>query len=215
MAVKREYSAGKFMIEIEGVSVGFLLAVEGGEPVASVLSESDAVGDPVRKHLGSVTYDPIRMSFGAGMGAPLYQWMTDWLTGEQPIRSGAIVFLDYNFKERSRLEFDKASITEVEFPAVDAASREEGFFSVSLQPQVTRSNTASAGAVKSSFGGRSRKLTQASFSLKIGNLPVLRVNKIDLLTVKGPLARGEVRGLRIPNLAFTLPEGDAKEWFDW
>lgn len=215
MPVKREYSAGKFMLELEGAAAGFLQAVAGGEPYASVISEAVGEGEMVRKHLGPVAYEPIRLSFGAGMGAPLFAWMSEWLTGQQPIHSGAVVFLDYNFKELSRLEFDSAMITEIVFPGLDAASKDNAYLSLSLQPGQTRFSKASSGAIIPSFGGKIKQLMLSNFRVKIGDLPTKRISKIDAMTVKQTISQGEARGLQVPDLVLTLLEIDANQWFDW
>src|SRR5258708_5784492 len=79
MADMRGYSAGKFMLELEGKNAGFLHSVEGGEPVASVISEPLVAANVADKHLGTLSYDPIRMTFGTAMDESFYQWIAAWL----------------------------------------------------------------------------------------------------------------------------------------
>ena len=213
----RAYTAGKYLLELEGQVGGFLRAVEGGEAFASVIEEApaDTAVNVVRKHLGAMAYAPIQMSVGSGMSNPFYQWMMDWLAGKRIAMSGAIVFLDYNFTEKSRLEFKNAMIVEVGFPALDVASKEFLFFKVTLAPESTRFSQAAAGAGKLSFGAKVKVLKAANFRLKINGVPVTRVNKIDALTVQQGLGAGEAGRMQVPNLAFTVPASDATEWFTW
>lgn len=223
MAATRGYSAGKLMIELDGKPAGFLIAVEGGEPVGSVVAEAPDGNGVVRKHVGSVAYEPIRMSFGTAMGETVYQWMTDWLKGKRPVKSGAIVFLDYQFNEQSRLEFVDALITEVAFPALDAAGKEAAHFTVALQPEITRASKASAGTRHAGFGRKnSLQWLASNFRLKIDKLPTTRVSKIDALVVKQQsIVREDDRvavpqgPLQIPDLSFTVSQIDGNDFFDW
>ena len=214
MATVRGYSAAKFMLELDGKDAGFLISVEGGEPVASVVSEPPGPGLVVRKHLGQVAYEPIQMSFSSGMSESLYKWMTEWLKGKQPTKSGAIVFLDYNFGEQRRLEFDKARITEVTFPALDGSSKDVVHFNVTLQPQSTVLRDTLSGAKKSVFANKgSKSLSAPYFKLNIGGLKTAKVGKVETLVVKQPVDRQ--LPLEVPDIVFTLPETEATGFFKW
>ena len=73
------YSAGKFMLELEGSPAGFLQTVEGGEPFASVVNEPVDANGVIRKHVGPAEFAPIRMSCGIGMTDAVYKWMAEFL----------------------------------------------------------------------------------------------------------------------------------------
>src|SRR5262252_164172 len=139
MAVStRQYSAASLMLTLGGVQVGFLKSVEGGEPVGTVASDpADGTG-VVKKHVVSVSYQPITMTFGAGMDKSVYQWIADFLSQKSVPTSGAVIFADYNYKEKYRLEFTNALIAAVGFPGVDAHSKDAGVFTLTLQPLVAR-----------------------------------------------------------------------------
>jgi hypothetical protein len=220
----RGISTGMLALELDGTDAGFLYAVEGGEQVATVVSEEADPEGVVRKHLGELAIVPIQISFGSGMGEPLYQWMTDWLKGERPARRGAVVFLDNSFEEQSRLEFEDALITELAFPALDASSKDQARFSLTLRPGATHFSKASAGIKRKGRIGRASKALLASeFSLSIDKLQTARVTSVAALVVKQPITRDTALGLAVPeplefpDLVFTLPESDAGEsrtWFE-
>ena len=160
----RGYSSSMFMLEIEGKSAGFLKALEGGGPFAAVTTETDTDG-VVRKRLEPVQYQPISMSFGTGMTQELYQWMTDFLSRKSSAKNGAIVFIDYNLKEQSRLVFDNARITELTFPALDLGSKDSAYFTLTVQPEATRTSFSSAGSSISGRGFKtSKSLVKRQFS---------------------------------------------------
>ena len=218
----RGISAGRFALELDGTDTGLLYTVEGGEQVATVVSEGADPEGVVRKHLGELEIVPIQISFGSGMGEPLYRWMADWLKGERPARRGAVVFFDNSFEEQSRLEFEDALITELAFPALDASSKDQARFSLTLRPGATHSSKASAGTKRKGLTGKASKAMLASqFSLSIDRLQAARITSVDALVVKQPVTWDSAQGvavfgpLEIPDLVFTLPVSDAGDSVDW
>jgi tail tube protein gp19 len=217
----RAYSAGKLMLELDGKDVGILLSGEGGEPVAAVIADEVDPTNVVRKHLGEITYSPIRVLFGSGMGQPLYQWIADWLDGKQGSKRGALVFLDINMKEQSRLEFDEAYITEFGIPALNASSKDAVRFSLTLRPGLTRSKkSAGKGA---SFGSKAaaKALVASNFRLTIDNLVTNRVMRVDAIVVKQAIVQDDTQAmallqpLEIPDLVFTFPESEVAGFVTW
>jgi len=149
--------------------------------------------------------------------------MSDVLDRKKSAKNGTIQFLGYNFKEQSRLEFNNALITEIAFPAFDANSKGPAHFTLTLQPEATRISTASNGNSVSGFSSNThgRKLA-TDFRLKITGLETAcgGANKIDSIIVKQPTTKNEQAGLTsevliIPNIAFTVAESKAKDFYDW
>lgn len=214
----RAYSAGKLMLELEGKDMGILVSGEGGEAVAAVVAEEADPANVVRKHLGEITYSPIRVSFGGGMGQPLYGWIADWLNGKQGSKSGALVFLDFNFQEQSRLEFDEAFITEFGVPALNASSKDTVRFSLTLRPGVTRSkkSTGKGGGL----GSKAIKaLVASNFKLTIDNLVTNKIMRVDAIVVKQAIVQDDTRAvlqpLEIQDLVLTFPETDVAGFVTW
>lgn len=223
-APTRNYSAASFALELEGTAVGFLRTVEGGEPVGTVVEEAADSSGIVKKHVGTVVYQPIVISFGAGMASVVYQWISDVLSRKAPAKSGAIIFADYNYKETSRIEFDQALVTEISFPAVDAQSKDMASFTLTLQPQVTRTNTTLAGNSVSGFGTKTlTKLNVGNFLFKISGLEIAcaRINAVNPIVVQQPViaASGGTPRKSAPvdvqNFEFTVAESHGKDFVDW
>ena len=207
------------MLEIEGKPVGFLSSVDGGELFAAVVHEPIDTSGVVRKSVGAIGFSPICISFGAGMSNSLYQWMADVLNRKGSGKSGAIVFCDYNYAERSRLEFDNAAIVKVAFPALDATgAKGDARFTLTLQPEAARISSASIGKSIPAFGIKKQNAFSSNFRLKITGLETecAKVNRIDAIIVEKPMLQsGERDVLQIPNVTFTLAESHAKGFYDW
>lgn len=217
----RAYAAGKLMLELDGKDAGILASGEGGESVAAVIVDEVDPTNVVRKRLGEVTYAPIRVSFGSGMGQPLYQWIADWLGGKQGAKSGALVFLDINLQEQSRLEFEDAFITEFGFPALNAGSKDAVRFSLTLQPGMTRTRKSAGKAGSYGSKAAAKALPASNFRLAIDNLVTNKVMRVDAIVVKQAIVRDDMRAvtqlqpLEIPDLVFTFPETDVGGFVTW
>jgi len=219
----RSFAAGRFGVEIDGSQVGFLNAVEGGLAFGDVVKEA---GEDFffKKHIGNAGFRDIRLEFGADMDKSFYDWIAAALRGEHFNLSGAIVGINFNGDVVSRLEFQRAQITEVTFPALDATSKDAARMSIVLSPEHTALNRKASGklSVKST---RSQKMwLSSSFKLSIDGIDTTKVSKIDALTIKLPrVSNGECFGcdnlptpppVDFPHLVVTLGE-PAESVYDW
>ena len=226
-ADQRSYVAGRFALELDGVVVGSLQDAGGGYPYADVVAESVGADQIVRKHIAGVKYEDITVSFGAGMGKPLYEWIKASFDNKFERKSGSIIYLNDNGRERSRLTFTNALITEVGFPALDASSKDAAKMTLKLVPEVTRRSTKSAGQPVRIDAGKQKQWLPANFRFSLDGLEqtTARVNKIEAIVVKQKVVEnpvGEMRDyekepahLEIPNLQVSLADLDADGMLDW
>ena len=115
-------------------------AIEGGNPFAEVALEPPVDG-VFRKHLSAVRFEDLIVQVPLHAALPLMGWIASALGagGKGPAaKSGAIVYLDMNFKEVKRLEFLNAIISEVTLPACDAGTRDVAYLELRLTPESTR-----------------------------------------------------------------------------
>ena len=231
---QRVYSAGKYAIELDGVSAGWVHSADGGHASGDVVSERIGTDNIVRKHLANVKYEDITIQCGTGMSKAFYQWIQDSFDKKYSRKNGAIIMADYNYKEMSRVTFNQALISEIGFPALDAASKDAAKMTLKLIPEFTNRMMPSAGGA--SLAGKfpilakvQKQWLPANFRLKIDGLevPCSRVNKIEAITVKQKVASTSLGTTRIsqkeparleyPNLVFMLPEvyaGDVYKWHE-
>jgi hypothetical protein len=221
------YSSGKFALELEGKPAGFLRSVEGGEPFGSVVVEAPGADGIAKKHLGSLEFQPITISFGVGMAKELYNWMAEVCNRQQKPRSGAIVFLNYDFTEVERLEWKNGLITEIVIPALDGGSKDTAFLTITIAPEQAQT-TSSSGKVQSGFSTKAQKKFMASnfrFSVSKLESESKRVMRVQSLTIKQSIAESGVGEERVPqrqpgtlqisNVLVTVPLAFGKPWLDW
>src|SRR5262249_35358053 len=174
----------RFLV-LDRAIVGSLKSVNGGDAIGDVVLEDPDSSGVVRKHLGTVNYEPIVMRFGMSMAKPVYDWMSAVLSRKPQVPSGSILATDSEHNLKSALDFSSALMTGITFPALDAASNAEAFFTVTLAPESTKLRPA-RGTVPSP---KLQKLWLAArFAFTLGTLPTNRVSRIEALTVEQPAA---------------------------
>ena len=220
----RTYAAGNFQLVLNGAACGFLKSIDGGTPVGEVVSVPADPSHFAKKHLGGVTYSPLALQLGMGMGKELYEWISASWNGNSGRRSGAVVATDSQLVAVSQREFADALVAEVTVPALEGASKEVAYLTVKLVPEYIRLAKASGRVI----GGppKAQKAWLASnFRLKIDGLDCTRVTGVQSFTVKVSIATGEAGDARLPdrepkrvefpNLKITLVESSADSWFEW
>jgi len=228
-ADKRGYVAGKYGIELDGIMAGWVSSVEGGHATSDVVSEKVGPDHIVHKHIAGVKYEDISISCGTGMSKGFYEWVKASFDHNYGRKGGAIIAADFNYKEHSRLTWYNGLVSEIGFPALDAASKDAAKMTIKVTPEYTRQTTTTGGASVSgkyaTNAVQQKKWLPANFRLKIDGTDCTRVNKIEAIVVKQKIidnAVGELRDyerepahLEIPNLVVTLAESHSKEFYDW
>jgi len=180
----RGYVAAKYGLELDGQFVGWINSAEGGNAVADVVNEQLGADHIIRKHLGGIKYEDINITVGTGMSHAFYKWIQDTFDKQYTRKNGAIIMADYNHKEISRMNFSNALITEVSFPALDAAGKDAAKMTIRFSPEYTRRTSAFTNkAVGSNFGTVQKVWKPSNFRLFIDGLndSTSRVNKIEAI----------------------------------
>jgi len=231
-ADKRGYVAGKYGVELDGIMAGWVWSAEGGHATSDVVQEKLGPDHIIKKHIAGVKYEDLSVSCGTGMSKGFYEWIKASFDHKYSRKNGAIIAADYNYKEHSRLTFFNGLITEIGFPALDAASKDAAKMTIKIAPETTRESVSAGGGASISGkyaidAAKQKKWLPANFRLKIDGLEetCTRVNKIEAITVKQKVIEnpvGELRDyekepahLEIPNLVITFPESHAKPFYDW
>ena len=223
----RPQVGGNWALTLDGASCGMLRQVEGGAISAEVINETNSAGPFVKKHIGQPKYEDYTVAVGFGMGKSVYDWIAQSWAGQCPRKNGSVVALSYDMQPTSERQFLEALLTAVTIPAMDGASKEPGYITLTLSPQVTRVVKPAGKPGDYAEGGKTEQKmwVPASFRLEIAGLDCSRVSKIDSFTVKQPtvtMSTGDARDqtrepgkLEFPNLRLTLPEANAQPFQEW
>ena len=220
----RSYVAGNFQLVLDGVNCGLLKSVDGGAPVAGVVSESVGSSYFAKKHLGPISYGPFVLQCGLGMTPDLYAWINASWTGNYSRKNGAVVAADSQLVAVSQREFFNALVTETTIPRLDGSSKDPAYLTLKFAPEYTRTAKASGKVVDVAKADQKLWLP-SNFRVTIDGLDCTRVAAVDSFTVTQSVATdviGDKREplrepgkLEFPNLKITLAESSAKTWLDW
>jgi phage tail-like protein len=220
----RGFPPGHFLLQLGGEPVGDVKNVQGGAAVADLISEKDGADHHVRKLDKQIRYDDIVLSCGAGLSKTFYDWVDGAFRMQSMRKDGAVLVFNGEDKEMYRLDWHGGLISDFEFPALDAASKDPFMLTIKITPETTRrkSEKGSQPAAKA----RPEWLAN-SFRLSIDGLDEAckHVSRIEPITFAWKTAKdavGEMRdytvvqaGVEPGHLVITLPESQAQGFYDW
>jgi hypothetical protein len=216
--------AAHFALDIDGLNMGWVRSASGGNAVADVVVEPPDAAGLVNKHLGQVRYDDAEVVAGLDLHAAFYHWIGSSFSGTATRKDGSIVAVDFNYKEVAAKDFFQALVTEVTFPALDAASKDVGLLTVKLSPGYVRYRKGSGAKVSGTASKKAKQWLASNFRVELGDLPCDRVVAVDSFTckVEPDESHGETRDIvrtpgrmEIPNLRLMIAATDADAWVDW
>lgn len=224
MPAKGSYRTAGFVLDINGENAGYLQAFEGGNIYAEVIAEQRGSDGIQKKHIGAPQYGDITLKVGMSMGQALYDWIKATLNRQTLHKNGSILTVDSSGKVRDELQFFNALITEVNFPASDAGSKEPAYLTILIKPEYIRMKPGSGQTPPSPVKKQKRWLS-SNFRLTLGSLPCSRVAKIETFTINQQVTEGQIgerrddqiepTSLEFPNLTITLAAADALDWSQW
>ena len=215
------------VLDLDGHGYQTLLEnVRGGYETREVVEEDEPGAQYTRKHIGNVKYEEISFRCGAGMSKTFFDWLQESFNGRHTRKSGAIIACDFNYKEKARRTFTEALISEVGFPALDAASKDAGKMTVKIQPEFVKSQVAPGPRLDPSRVKPAEKIDwdTSSFRFTVDGLEkacasIARVGRVKVkfpwLDHGDPAGAKEPTKIEFPDLKFTLPEVTAKPFYDW
>ena len=223
--------AGRYGIELDGKFAGWVSEVDGGHAVSDVVVEKVGGDALLKKHIGGVKYEDFTIVVDEVMSPEFYNWVAmavDLKTRSKARANGAIVHTTLDGQVRARREFTDGLITEVSFPALDAASKDAAKMTIKFSPERA---TTTEPQQPETIRHRAKAWMVSNFRLRVDGLdePCRRVNKIEAIVVKQKIAGGDNNGgggkprdydieptkIEFPDLVITLPESDSKPLSDW
>lgn len=142
-ALSGSYGASNFVLELDGQTVGWLSSVEGGNASAKVIIEAPTASPLEKKHLANPHYQDLQLTLKGLPPKSLLSWIQEFLNNQQKLRSGAVIEVDLNGRQLSRLEFSNALLTQIELPGVDGSSKDPVQLALVIAPASSRQVAAS------------------------------------------------------------------------
>ena len=226
-AASRASFSGNSVLFVDGVSCGQVQQWQGGEVVGDAVVERSGDGTPPKKHIGAIHITPIIVELSAPPAAPLVELMNALFTNTTLRKT--ITVADYPSDTKltgTQLEATNASLIEVDFAAVDAASKDPYQITLVFSAESVRTDAAKTAAP--SAGGKgvaTKRVVASNFKFALGELASDRVMSVAAFTVKRAVtdtSSGETRDYKtesgpvtFANLVVTLSEMGSADWTAW
>lgn len=208
------YVSGKFILNLDGASVGRFPGLDGGFLTNDVLKEASSTPHVVHKHLAGVKYEDLTVQVGSGMSVAMYDWIK--ASFDQKTRAvsnrASTVTVGSQGEEVFRRSFDHAVITEVIFPKLDLTSAIGTQIGVTLSSQSVTDRKASG---QPALGRTQKPWMCSNFRLKIDGIDTRFVTKIDSFTWRVPIQADGSVVVDIDNLVLTCDISTAPQWQQW
>jgi phage tail-like protein len=225
-ALSPGYAGANFLLEVDGAKPAAISTFSGGAISAEVVTQALGTRNIQKKHLATITFEPITLEAGFSLDPSFYDWVSGTVDGNGPRKSGAILMADHNYKERSRITFQDAFVTEITIPAMDASGgREAGNLRVVVQPELIKNVPSSSGKLTATARGKQKMWLPSNFRLSIPGIDCSKVKKIESITIKQTATASSVGEFRdfysepgkidYPNLRITVSAPFGEDFRKW
>jgi hypothetical protein len=164
---------------LAGKVMGNLKRVSGGQARSDVVTEA-TTGGAIQKHLAAVRYEEIAIELGLYVDPAAFDPVSSALQYDNRPSSGALLGIDGRAAV-SQSDFLDATVSELQVPKMDGASKDGGYFGLKLRPESTRASSPSV-----SPGGPPARngWLVSNFRLNIDGVATDRVASIDAFSIK-------------------------------
>jgi len=229
----RAYVTGRFELQLDGPkpTVGILHSVDGGQFKSEPIGEKVGGDGLVTRYPGRQKFEDITIQCGTSMGQQFWDWIRESIQNKPSRRNGDIIALDFDGCRRSRRRFMDALISEIQFPALDAKSKEPKRLTIKIAPEQLK-YFPETGPTSKNPGDISmqaqKRQTAENFVMHIDGLSddaTRRINKIDAFSVKQAIidnpsggllfTRREAGRVEFPTLSLYVVETYVQPFMDW
>ena len=215
-------TTAEWVLSVGGNVVGSVGSVEGGSIRSEVVEVPVGAGDVIRKHIGSVQYEPFLLRVGLGLGKGIFEWIAATMNRQNLGKDVILHQVDpESRRETGRLELSDCVLTSVKLPQLGPDEKRPGWIELTIAPEEVKRQTGSGAQVGTKQ--TPDPLSPSTARLEISGIgPVSGMTSLSPWTFARGVKIGEEPGGRMPtktnlgNLLLTLGEGTAgfDDWVD-
>lgn len=119
-AIPKSYMGARYVLTLDGKTVGALASAEGGTLVGDVVSDREPGFPFSKKQLGKTEHEDLTIQLGFDGARHVYHWIDSAWTGSGDLTNGALSLCTFDNKPAKEHAFD-ATLSEVTFPELSTA----------------------------------------------------------------------------------------------
>lgn len=154
------------------------------------------------------TSGPLTVEVGASVGPVLLDWMQGTIAGQNQNHAGSVISYDIGGKATNEFTFSGAKIGEVDFPALDASSKDNATITVLIVPQTTALRKGDGRPAPTPPTGK--RWLASNFRLSIPGVDASHIEKIDKISVYANTGSSSVHLVTL-----TVPEAFVADFVKW
>jgi hypothetical protein len=221
------YAAGRFAFSVDGQFAGYIKKWSGGVTKGEVATHNLGTSNIQKKHLATITHEPLTIEIGMGMGKPLWDWIKASFDKSFQTKTCALTAADFNYKAMATRVFQDAYIKKVTLPTLEGSNKEAGYFTIEAEPYIIRYEAAGGEDIKGDENANTKKWLCSNFRMEVSGLEdaCKRVSKVESLTWEQKVVKDEVGAFReptkhaaaltVPNIKLTVSMADIGPWAEW
>ena len=221
------YAAGRFAFSVDGQFAGYIKKWSGGSTKGEVATHNLGTSNIQKKHLATITHDPLTVEIGMGMGKSLWDWIKASFDKSFQTKTCALTAADFNYKAMATRVLQDAYIKKVTLPTMEGSNKEAGYFTIEMEPYVIRYEAAGGEDIKGDENANTKKWLCSNFRFEVSGLEdaCKRISKVDSLTWEQKVVKDEVGAFReptkhaaaltVPNIKLTISAADIGPWAEW
>jgi phage tail-like protein len=221
------YAAGRFAFDVDGKFAGYIKKWSGGVTKGEVATHNLGTTNIQKKHLATITHEPLTIEIGMGMGKSLWDWIKASFDKDFQVKNCALTAADFNYKAMAVRTFESAYIKKVTLPTLEGSNKEAGYFTVELDPYRIRYEGGGGAAIQGEENANTKKWLCSNFRFEVSGLEEAckRISKVESLTWEQKVVKDEVgqfreptkhaAALTVPNIKLTISMADIGPWAEW
>jgi hypothetical protein len=221
------YAAGRFAFSVDGQFAGYIKKWSGGVTKGEVATHNLGTSNIQKKHLATITHEPLTIEIGMGMGKPLWDWIKASFDKSFQTKTCALTAADFNYKAMATRVFQDSYIKKVTLPTLEGSNKEAGYFTIEMDPYIIRYEAAGGEDIKGDENANTKKWLCSNWRFEVSGLEdaCKRVSKVESLTWEQKVVKDEVGAFReptkhaaaltVPNIKLTISMADIAPWAEW
>ncbi len=192
----RSYAAGRFLLELNGKSGGYIKSCAGGNITAEVAIHNMGPELYQKKHIATIKYNEFTVEMGASNTAEAWAWIQASLDKKSTTMDGRVIAANYDYCSMSERIFHGAVLTEFGMPEFDGSKKDAVYCTVKFAPEKIEYMPGDGKQLKGAIGPQAKKWLCSNWRFTLGDLPCDGVAKVGAWTWKQACIEDQVGAFR-------------------
>jgi hypothetical protein len=162
-----------YALTVGGESAGYVKSIDGLHTEAKTAEMAHSSSNATTKTSVGLEYPPLQFSIAMGMGGQMIRWIMDTLdevgNAEDDYRDGSVVIGDQKGAPMEHIDFQRALLAEIGFPALSAESNDITYLDIKIDPTRRIETATRGGKLQTEIDDSAMRFTNRMFRFLLHN----------------------------------------------